>query len=669
MIPPHGRETLEDKNMLTQRLGSITQKNPDFIDSLINQIVSHPGCCDEVWLATDYGFPSPQTHEESARVLRGVAEKMRRSGIRVSLQLSNSIGHGEYMSSRDCSGLVSENSPVKHMVGADGAVAGYCFCWNGEYLREYTKNELKAYVSAVKPHTVWIDDDLRVSNHHPVDFGCFCDDCVAAFNRKHSSAFSREELVAAINADDAVWRKRWIDFIREGLADFTFDICTAIHEASPETRVGLQGCAHGGYSGLGNGFVTDAIGRATGLDVPYRPGGGAYDDLNPGVFIDKAELMAYDCANLPDSIKEIRPEIESLPDIVYGKSIGGTCFETSYYFSDGCNAMSYAMLMNDYEPMEWHGKMLAAFAAHRAYWSRLSEVNMRSRQTGLKAVFPKTAFLAKTDEPFEWRREYFHFAQPLRYFNIPITYDSGDTSVYLLNLQNARGLSSEELDNLLRLPVVTDGATLEYLHGIGAISACAERIETSRMRECFTEHPVNGKSAGNLWCGRWCTRKDYEIIGGAQPLSLYVASSGTSPKDGSVASAIVTTKYGAQWAVFGFDSWNDGVSAAVRDRYLNACEYIGSARFAAELVTPIRMVVSARVNASGRTVTASFTNVTVGDSGEIEVIIRRPAGNTFTYMGQYIPETVLAAVKTGDDEFHLTLPNVKAWSVASVFID
>ncbi len=52
--------------MLTQRLGSRTQKDPAFIDSLINQIVSHPGCCDEVWLATDYGFPPMEVHEASA---------------------------------------------------------------------------------------------------------------------------------------------------------------------------------------------------------------------------------------------------------------------------------------------------------------------------------------------------------------------------------------------------------------------------------------------------------------------------------------------------------------------------------------------------------------------------------------------------------------------------
>ena len=136
--------------MLTQRLGSATQKNPAFIDSLIAEIKAHPGCCDEVWLATDYGFPPMDVHRASAETLKDVAEKFRAIGVRVSLQLSNSIGHGQYMSALDCSGLVYEGSPVEHMVGQGGEVAGYTFCWHGENFRRYVIEQLQAYVSAIR---------------------------------------------------------------------------------------------------------------------------------------------------------------------------------------------------------------------------------------------------------------------------------------------------------------------------------------------------------------------------------------------------------------------------------------------------------------------------------------------------------------------------------------
>jgi hypothetical protein len=192
-----------------------------------------------------------EVHAASAQAIKKTAEKMRAAGLRVSLQLSNSIGHGEYMSSQNCEGLVYDGSPVRNMVGPDGTSAGYCFCWNDSFLREYTKSELQVYVSAVKPHTIWIDDDLRASNHNPVQFGCFCDHCIAQFNKTQGTDFSRDELVKKIDTESAGARKQWIDFVRAGLADFTYEICSLIHKESPETVVGLQNCANGVYSGLG----------------------------------------------------------------------------------------------------------------------------------------------------------------------------------------------------------------------------------------------------------------------------------------------------------------------------------------------------------------------------------------------------------------------------------
>ena len=128
--------------MLTQRLGSETQKDPAFLAELIAAIQAHPGSCDEVWLATDYGFPSMETHRASAEALGKIAEKFRAIGVRVSLQLSNSLGHGQYMSARDCSGLVYEGSPAENMVGHRGERADYCFCWRGAHVREYVRQEL-----------------------------------------------------------------------------------------------------------------------------------------------------------------------------------------------------------------------------------------------------------------------------------------------------------------------------------------------------------------------------------------------------------------------------------------------------------------------------------------------------------------------------------------------
>ena len=82
--------------MLTQRLSNNVQLNDEFIDGLIEISKRHKGSCDEIWLASYYGFPPLEKHKEMAEKLAVVAEKLRKAGLRVSLQISNTLSHGEY---------------------------------------------------------------------------------------------------------------------------------------------------------------------------------------------------------------------------------------------------------------------------------------------------------------------------------------------------------------------------------------------------------------------------------------------------------------------------------------------------------------------------------------------------------------------------------------------
>ena len=106
--------------MLTQRLADPYQISDDYVDNLLSMIKDNPGSCDEVWFASLYGYPKQDKHMEMAEKIVKQADKFRKAGIRVSMQISNTIGHGEYISSRDCSGLVYENSPVGNLVAPDG---------------------------------------------------------------------------------------------------------------------------------------------------------------------------------------------------------------------------------------------------------------------------------------------------------------------------------------------------------------------------------------------------------------------------------------------------------------------------------------------------------------------------------------------------------------------
>lgn len=678
--------------MLTQRLGSNTQKDPAYIEEFIAAVTAHPGCCDEVWLATDYGFPKLETHRKAAEILSMQAEKLRSAGLRVSLQLSNSIGHGEYMSAQDCTGLVYDGSPVEHMVGHDGTVAGYAFCWNGKHFREYTIAALREYVKKIRPYAVWVDDDLRPMNHAPVSWGCYCDGCMAKFNALHGSDFTRETLIQAVT-DDPQWRARHMQFLRDGIADFTMEMGRMIHEEAPECRMSYQHGFHGGYVGNNTKYIMEAMYRSTGHEPGSRPGGGSYNDHDPSTFVSKLEDLDAQNRMEPDYVTDLRPEIESLPDVVFGKSIGGTCFETSYYLAGGNNAMSYAMLMNDYEPMEWHGKMFAAFADHRKYWEKLRAGTFGTKPAGWALVLPDEGKPDAGGGFFEgYTTQHYTVARDLRFdgFSITMKPDAAPEEVRLLHAANAAQLSDSEIARLLTVPVITDGRAIRVLLDRGVkLPVDVQEISVAKYMERFTDHPVNRDQYSRIWGGQWGKSTDWELIPTdaekVEALSEYIhVVPADTPEEecipvgnagikkykttGKCASAIITLPSGGKWAVFGFDFWGRIKSAAKRDQYLEASAYISGHRQPAEIVTPLKALLQSRCDGEGRLTQASITNATAGDSGELVLLVTKPASDKVTYMGQYMPETKLQLEKTDTpDVYTVTVPNVKAWSVNTVF--
>ena len=680
--------------MLTQRLSSTTQKDGAFIQEFIRIVKENPGSCDEVWLSTIYGFPPMEVHREMAQTLKETAQKLRDAGLRVSLQLSNSIGHGEYMASCDCTGLVYEGSPVRNLVGHDGVPCRYCFCWNDPVMRAYVCEQIQIYVQAVQPHTVWIDDDVCADNHPPLRYGCFCDDCIARFNRENGISFTREELVYAINHGDPKYRRAFVAQMREGLADFTYEVYRAIHEVCPDCYGGYENASYS-YTGGDQRHLYEAMRRATGKAPKSRPGGGVYTDNNPNDFLSKAEYLAWQNATLPEVVTDIRPEIENLPDVHYGKSIAGTCFETTLYLAWGASAMSYAMLMNDYESMQWHGEMLAAFATHRPYWERLSRASAGTVAGGFKLCMGQHMWkrpLAEKEADFAWMWEPLHTASVFRPLGVGVTFETPANPVYLLHPGYVAGLTDDEIRKLLHCPVLTCGAALEALAKRGfadCFSADATAVSTLSLYETFTGHPVNRgyteaekgvmrktwKPAYYYECGHILIDKN----GKTEPLGHYasdsVAAIPTFPGEEhpyGCADAIVHTNAGARWAVFGNPPWNNDISSYRRNQMMAAADYISGNALTAMLDTPAKALLLPRENREGKLTSVSVVNLTVGQSGTMQLRMRRPAlreGQTSAlFCAMTIAPYHLPLQRDGED-WIVTLPSIPAWSIGTLFLE
>ena len=667
---------------LIQRLGSPDKEYEVYAKLYLDLIKRHKGCCDTVWLSSMYGYPKLERHKERAALLHSIADLYRESGINVSLQICNTIGHGAYMSSEDCTGLVYDYSPVEKLVGANGEVADYCFCWNGEYFRKYIMEMVSVY-SEMQPDCVWIDDDLRASNHWPVAFGCFCDGCMRKFNQKHNQNFTREKLVAEILHGDIQWREKWVEFVRKGLYDFTFELCTEIHRVAPNAEIGYQYAVHGAYTGYGFDYIFKAMRDATGKAPRSRPGGGAYSDRDANVFIDKVFAMNWSNKALPKYVKNKTPEIECLPDFAFQKTPAGTAFESSLYFAYGNTDMSYSDMTAIREPISWYDELFEQFSINRKYWDKMSEYNKESYQSGLhfymsKNIWRKT--LAKNEGFSELNYENWGSVKDFARDALPISFDEDDMSVVLLHPETAKVLSDNEIALLLTKNVITDGETLSILKGkvdLGFDTAKMTDAEIAHTNEKFLPH-VTRPELLNDWTYSGMTpgkEETYRLINcgvQAEILAVYMDTRNGIPYPNAInyyiSEAIVKTGKGGTWAVLGYKPWKGAISSLRRDQLLNIADYISGNSLCARLQTMTPTVLMPRKNRNGKTVCVSVANVSVGKSGKSVLMIRNSQSENFRFMAQNGVETFLSYEKKGE-EVYLLLPQIDAWTVGTVFCE
>ena len=649
--------------MINIRLGN-HHKEKENVISLIEGLKKHPGCCDEVWFASEYGYPKLETHKKAAEKLVELADLFRKEGIKVSLQISNTVGHGEYMKSCDCTGLVYEGSNVEKMVDADGTVADYAFCWRGENFRKYNVEEMKHY-AAVKPDTFWIDDDLRAYNHAPVNYGCYCDDCIKKFNEQYGHALSREEIAYEMSYGDTKIREEYIEFIREGLADFTALITKALIDVSHNSKMGYQSCRCNNYTRLDHNFIFEPMYKISGKAPKYRPGGGYYNDKNPFGMFEKGMILETAIAQTPEYVTDILPEVENTPDVAFGKSIGGTVKEATLYLALGCTSTSFASLMTEYEDISWHENMFKAFAKVRPYWLKLSEISKISKTCGVSIYETDNTYkqkLKEGDDPYKWAKLYYLHGIDLQKIGIPVTNILDNPKAYLITSDMVDYMSREELENLKQKPVVTDAMTIEKISAKGIdLGVTVNMLDKGNYLERLN-------NVGN--------KKWIESFFASKGLPTYLISGDNIKPLGPLFDKATNREYGCcnaivhlkntKWVVFGYGFWNDIISTDKRNQILFAIDEITNNSLPAMLLSGEQVAVIPKVDNEGKTIAVSLQNISIGNTQELKVVVRNPAGNNFYYMNGEITQTPIQPVIDGED-YIFTLPAINGWDIITLF--
>ncbi|MBQ2704899.1 MAG: hypothetical protein IJF58_05070 [Clostridia bacterium] len=670
---------------LIQRIGD----NVELVDFLLNTLDKYPNSFTNVWLNTAYGYPAQSVHYETAEHFAEYAKKFREKGVTVSLQLSNTLGHGQYMMTRDCSGLVYEGSPVKRMVGANGCTAEYGFCWNDDFFKNYLADHVRYYVEKVQPAEIWIDDDLRARNHAPVDFGCFCDDCLATFNAMHGYNYNREDLVNEFLHGDINVRDNWIKFVRKGMSGLAEVIAKATHEGCADTVVCLQNGYNGGYTGYGHDYLFDTMYKATGHAPMYRAGGGAYHAHNPNEMLDKAVQIAFDHSRLPDYVVERCPEIESTPDTAFGKVARGHAFETAAYLAVGATGMSYAMLGALPEKPEFFHKSFKLFDEQRGYYEQLGDLSRKSIAGGMTFATSKKAHLRKLPEDatfgssFNYNSEEYECANFMLRNGFAMNYENENSGIFLLHPNAARQMQYDELESLTKKNVLTDADTVMYLKSIGIDLGVEARALSSdegmASSENFTNHKLNkgyrsvftaSFFSGGLANYYTITKvpENAEILG-TYKIKFPEVTYNLPDAPHGYTSVIIHNAQGGNWAIMGYGLWKSVIPSFQRDRLLNIIDYISGDAPAVRPISATQDVYLPRVcKETGKTLAVSVINCTIEPQDDVEIIIRNPKSDKFRFMSQYDGEKELVANKVGND-YIIKLPEITPWSVATVFCD
>lgn len=361
-------------------------------------ISENRGACDEVWFSTGVFFPPMAWHREHAARLARCADDLRRAGIVPSLQFQATLGHGDAFAGTPEE--MAGRAGWRGFTGPSGIECAACNCPRDPAFLAYVREVARLYAAAVRPVWLWIDDDLRVSNHRPAagwaEIGCWCDRCRAAFgehltaehadhaetaaSKPQRSAGSLAEEISSSTALRAAWER----FSFASIAAVAAAIAEETHTVSPETRFGYQ---HGPWPNDLQLVVFAALREAGGgRPVGSRPGGGAYYDLDPNGPVKKAFAAARQRRVLGDPpwIDAWLPEIETYPRAFASRTARGILLEAIASLAYGMNGLSALVMDTRAETDEWYsGNILSPLAAERAFLERYRDANEGTVPAGL----------------------------------------------------------------------------------------------------------------------------------------------------------------------------------------------------------------------------------------------------------------------------------------------
>lgn len=495
-------ESDESEFKMILRLWPEHHRNNTLRDDLVQAMRAYSGLFDEVWFCMEFETLSMDEHRLSAAAMDTACRLLRAIGVDASIQ-GISIGHGDSFESGSDKLIPQQWGTIVDVYGNKTRMSN---CPRQQSFLDYITEVYALYAEACQPKAVWLDDDLRITNHAPARQLCFCDTCLSEFNKLYHTDWDRMSLADALdrNEGNGLVRRQWIDFSQKSLAGVAAAAARGVHGVSLSTQMGLQ---HANFhrelmEGRDWNFIFEAMEQETGIVPASRPGNGFYDDHAPRGMIQKAMDMARQIRRLNPDISQITAEVEGYRHCATGKSPHGLCIESLLYLAMGATQLSYAVICAASEPMQWYAdNYFRALSGWRSLYKEYVDFNRGTEPGGINPYISSNHIFRERnpeEPPFGWITSGAGDAAiEMAPLGIPFCPDGNYAAALLLDAAAVTGLSDKEAIDIFRNKgVVLDVAAWNVVKKLklDTLLVGTELGEDIEYAACFVSKQGDGRT-------------------------------------------------------------------------------------------------------------------------------------------------------------------------------